>query len=225
MILNVKKMLIDVKVINTLNIFLLSLFILFSLQCFSQNEGKGVIQFSGVVITDNLKPVPFTSIMIQKTNRGTISDYYGFFSIVAQEGDVILFSAVGFKQGKYVIPKNLETSHYSLIQILHGDTVRLKETVIYPWPTTEQFKQAFLNLKIPDDDLERAKKNLALEEMKTKMDVYERDGMMNYNNYIYEQSSKLYYAGQYPPNNLLNPLSWAKFIEAWRNGELKIKNE
>jgi hypothetical protein len=190
------------------------------------NDDEGLIQFSGVVVTsDSLKPIPFTSIMIEKSHRGTISDFYGFFSFVAKEGDVIIFSAIGYKKSRYVIPKNLTTAHYSLIQILHNDTIRLKETVIYPWPTVEQFKQAFITAKVPDDDIERANKNLRLQDMKEKMDLYNMDGAMNYNNFINDQTNRLYYAGQYPPNNLLNPLAWAKFLEAWRNGELKIKND
>jgi len=46
---------------------------------------------------------------------------------------------------------------------------------------------------------------------------------MNYRNYIDKQTSKLYYAGQLPPNNLLNPFAWAKFVEAWRAGKLKLE--
>jgi len=99
----------------------------------------------------------------------------------------------------------------------------LKETVIYPWPTIEQFKQAFVNLEIPDDDLERAKKNLAQAEMKERFENYKMNASMNYRNYINNQTSKLYYAGQFPPNNLLNPIAWAKFIKAWREGKFKKK--
>jgi hypothetical protein len=38
-----------------------------------------------------------------------------------------------------------------------------------------------------------------------------------------QQYTKLYYAGQYPPNNLLNPVAWAKFIKSWKEGKLKRK--
>jgi hypothetical protein len=36
-----------------------------------------------------------------------------------------------------------------------------------------------------------------------------------------EYKSKLYYIGQLPPNNLLNPLAWAEFVKAWKNGDFK----
>ncbi|MBU0490090.1 MAG: carboxypeptidase-like regulatory domain-containing protein [Bacteroidetes bacterium] len=200
-------------------------FVLASLSSKAQDEDPGLVQLSGVVVTgDSLQPVPFTSILIDGTRRGTISDYFGFFSIVARKGDVIVFSSMGFKKSRVLIPDSLEGTRYSLIQMLIQDTLTLPEAVIYPWPTYEQFKQAFVTLKIPDDDLERAKHNLAMESMK---DIYENmpmDGSMNYRNYIQEQTYKLYYAGQFPPNQLLNPFAWAKFIQAWKKGEFRRKD-
>ncbi len=135
--------------------------------------------------------------------------------------DTIVFSSIGYKKGVYIIPDTLVENKYSLIQLLSQDTVMLAETVIYPWPTKEQFKYAFLHIDIPDDDLERAKNNLSLHEMKTRMENMPMDGSMNYKNYINNYTSKLYYIGQLPPNNLLNPLAWAQFIEAWRSGKFK----
>jgi hypothetical protein len=150
-----------------------------------------------------------------------MADYHGFFSFVAQKGDTIMFSAVGFNPVEFVLPDTLSSNRYSLIQVMQVDTVTLSETVIYPWPTVKQFKQAFVELDIPDDDLERARKNLALAEMKERMWNVPMDGSMNYRNYINDQTSKLYYAGQLPPNNLLNPMAWAEFIKAWKEGRFK----
>ncbi len=202
------------------------LFFLIVEEVCSQSIEPDPIQFSGVVVTsDSIQPVPFTNIRIKNTKKGVISDYSGFFSFVAEENDTVVFSAVGFKKAVFVIPDSLTEKRYSLIQVLTSDTMMLMETVIYPWPTAEQFRSAFVNLKIPDDDYERAKKNLALAEMKERMQNYPMDGSMNYKNFIDNRSSRLYYAGQLPPNNLLNPVAWAKFIEAWRNGDFKRKNK
>jgi len=191
----------------------------------SKSKERELIQFSGVVVEgDSLKPAPFTNVIIKGQHRGTVCDYYGYFSFVAQTLDTIEFSAVGLKKGSYIIPDTLSGNKYSLIQVLRKDTIYLKETVIYPWPTKEQFKEAFLRLNIPDDDLARAKKNLAHEAMRERAEGMPMDASMNYKNAMQEQYSKLYYAGQYPPNNLLNPIAWAKFIQAWQNGDFKKKN-
>ncbi len=206
--------------------FLMILCSLISFQAFSQKRFDGLVQFSGVVVTgDSLHPVPFVSIIIKNSYRGTISDYNGFFSFVAQVNDTIEFSAIGFKKGQYVIPDTLDTDRYSLIKIMSTDTFLLQETVIYPWPTKDQFRQAFLNLKVPDDDFERARRNMALAEMRDMMFSLPLDGSGNYKALMMERQNKLYTAGQYPSISLLNPIAWAKFIEAWQRGDYKKKKD
>lgn len=205
---------------------LISIFGLTALQAFSQKRYEGLVQFSGVVVTgDSLRPVPFVSIIIKNSYRGTISDYNGFFSFVAQMKDTIVFSAIGFKKGQYIIPDTLDTDRYSLIKIMTTDTFLLQETVIYPWPTKDQFRQAFLNLKVPDDDYERARRNMALAEMRDMMFSLPLDGSGNYKALMMERQNKLYTAGQYPSISLLNPIAWAKFIEAWQRGDYKKKKQ
>lgn len=207
------------------NKFFLSVlfFLCFSFFVQAQKNGK-LIQFSGVVVSgDSLQPIPFVNIMIKNTYHGTVSDYYGYFSFVAQENDVIEFSALGYKKSSFVIPDSLEESRYSLIQMLNGDTVLLNAAIIYPWPTKEQFKQAFISLELPNDDMARAQRNLEREAMRQRGESIGMDGSMNQKYYMQQRNSRLYYAGQLPPNNLLNPIAWAKFIQAWKNGELKRK--
>ena len=191
---------------------------------FAQVSNKELVQFSGVIVNaDSLNPVPFTNIIVKGTGRGTVSDYYGFFSFIAKRNDTLIFSSIGYKDALFIIPDTITSNRYSLIQILTSDTILLAETVIYPWPTKDQFKEAFVNLHVPDDDYERAKKNLARAELKERASNYKMDGSLNYKNYIDQQTSKLYYIGQYQPISILNPFAWAKFIEAWQNGDFKNK--
>ncbi|MFT3885764.1 MAG: carboxypeptidase-like regulatory domain-containing protein [Flavobacteriales bacterium] len=93
----------------------LLLLLAFSATCAFAQPGKKaarpLVQFSGVVVTgDSLEPVPFASIITKGSFRGTISDVYGYFSFVAQPGDTLQFSAVGFKRGEYVIPTASRTT-------------------------------------------------------------------------------------------------------------------
>ncbi len=185
-----------------------------------------VIQFSGVIVSsDSLNPVSFTNIMIKNTRQGTISDYYGYFSFVALKSDTVLFSAIGYKESYFVIPDTITKNRYSLIHVMNSDTIMLAPTIIYPWPTEEEFKQAFINLDIPDDDIEIARKNLDKTEMRERAMYYKMDGSMNYQNYINGVTSKLYYAGQTQPISILNPFAWAQFIKAWKEGKFKKKEQ
>ena len=139
--------------------------------------------------------------------------------------DVIEFSALGYKTSSFTIPDSLYSKRYTCIQVMTSDTMFLSETVIYPWPTIEEFKKAFVEADIPNDDQQRAMKNLELAEMKERMMNMPMDGSQNYKNYIDQQIAKNYYNGQYQPISLLNPIAWAKFIQAWKEGKFKRKNK
>ena len=205
----------------------LALLVMLSKQGFAQQElDKDLIQFSGVVVTaDSLIPIPFTNIIIKNSHRGTVSDYYGYFSFVAEKKDTIEFSSIGFKKIEFVIPDTLESTRYSLIQQMAQDTVFLREAVIYPWPTKEQFRAAFMALELPEDPKEIAMKNLDRAEMKERAEALAMDGSMNFRHAMDLHRAQLYHAGQLPPNNLLNPIAWMKFIRAWKNGDFKRKKK
>lgn len=203
---------------------------LFSLQLLFVKAQKfdklGLVQFSGVIVTsDSLAPVPYTSVMIKNSNRGTVSDYFGFFSFVAKMNDTIEYVAIGFKKAIFVIPDTLTDNRCSMIQILKADTILLREVVIFPWPTKEQFKEAFIRLRVPEDDKARAEKNLNEERMAYLANNMSMDGSMNFKYAMEQNSTRLYYAGQLPPNNLLNPIAWSKFIKMWQDGAFSKKDK
>jgi hypothetical protein len=192
---------------------------------FSQVSDSTLVQFSGIVVTaDSLKPIPFVNIFIKDSWRGTITDLYGFFSFVAHKDDDILFNALGYKTARFTIPDTIRANRYSMIQIMRMDTLLLNETEIYPWPTYEQFKQAFVSTNIPDDDLARAQKNITILQEHIMFDDVPMTGSMNYRNTVDQRISQNYYKGQLQPNNLLNPFAWAQFIKAWKQGKFKVKH-
>ena len=187
---------------------------------------KDVIQFSGVVVTgDSLRPVPYTNIRIAGTKLGTVSGYYGFFSFVAHKGDTVIFSSVGYKPSRYFISDTLSSSRYSIIQMMQTDTLLLTETVIYPWPTVEALEFAVLQHRVPENDYDRAMKNLAIEEMKERAEALPMDGLMNYRYQMQNVVNKAYWNGQFMPNQWLNPFAWAQFLKAWEEGRFKKKKD
>lgn len=184
-----------------------------------------IVQFSGVIVTaDSLKPVPFVNIYDKSTGRGTVSDYFGFFSFVAMKGDTIVFSSVGYKRSSFIIPDTLSENRYSMIQMMQNDTVVLKQMFVYPWPSREQFKQAFVSLEIPDDYLAKAERNMQIAELKAAAYGMPNNGSMAYKQVLAYEQYKLYHAGQLPTTNLFNPIAWYKFVEAWKRGDFKKKD-
>lgn len=207
------------------------LFVILSLPVFAQYSDTSLVQFSGIVVTaDSIQPVPYTHIAVEGKARGAVADYQGFFSFVARKGEVIVFSAMGFKQIRFRIPDSLQADRYSLIQVLQVDTITLSETVIYPWPTRAQFKEAFLTLEVPMNDYDRAMDNLARAELKERMLSTGMDASGNYRAFVGQQAYNYGYKGLQPQsltgtinNPLLNPFAWAEFIKAWKQGKFKVQ--
>jgi CarboxypepD_reg-like domain len=217
-----------VVIIKSMKPVLSILFLFISLSSYSQispnQHNDGVIQLTGAIVeTDSLKPMPFVHITVKNSRIGTISDFYGFFSFVAHKGDTIMFSSVGYHRNEFIIPDTLSKLNYSIIHLMTKDTFILDEVTIYPWPTREQFKQAFMALKLPDDDIERAKKNLDPKVMMAIAENIPIDGSTTYKYQLQNRYTQLYEAGGYPSIRLLDPIAWSKFIKAWQDGDFKKK--
>ncbi|MDQ6812849.1 MAG: carboxypeptidase-like regulatory domain-containing protein, partial [Bacteroidota bacterium] len=118
------------------------------LRLFAQFESvqDSVVQLYGVVMTaDSLRALPAVSVVIKGTNRGTMTNDDGVFSIVVLKNDQVEFTSVGFKPKLVTIPSNLKGNQYSIIQLLVTDTAYLPATIIKPRPTRSQFERDFLN--------------------------------------------------------------------------------
>jgi len=207
---------------------LLFLFLLFPFLLKAQitQFKDSIIQISGITMTaDSLRAIPAVSIVVQGQGRGTISNSQGVFSIVAFKGDTLSFSAIGFKKKIYQIPTDLQGNNFSMIQLMVEDTTYLPVTIIKPYPTREEFEKAFISGDIPDDAYEIARKNTQAAHMRALARYTPVDGREAVNMYMQKQAQSLYYAGQQTPQNIFNPLAWAQFIQAWKRGDFKRKDD
>ena len=155
-----------------------------------------VVQLYGVVMTaDSLKGIPSVSVTIKGSPRGTITNEQGVFSIVVLKGDQVEFSSVGYKPKLVTIPKNIEGSQYSLLQLMVNDTIYLAATIIKAKPSREQFEREFLNTVVPDDQLEIARKNNDENRRKLLMATLPTDGREAASRYLTQQTANSYYSG------------------------------
>jgi carboxypeptidase-like protein len=183
-----------------------------------------VVQLYGVVMTaDSLKGIPAVSVTIKGSNRGTITNEQGVFSIVVLKGDMVEFSSVGYKPKVVPIPKDIAGSQYSLLQLMVNDTVYLAATIIKAKPSREQFEREFLRTVVPDDQLEIARKNNDENTRRLLMATLPTDGREAASRYLTQQATKQYYSGQIPPMNIFNPFAWNEFIKSWKRGDYKKK--
>ena len=209
-------------------VLIFSLLILATCAWAQDTKNTRLVQFSGMVLDgsdEQLYPVPYTNILVKDKGRGTYSDLRGFFSIVVEKGDVIVFSAIGYKTVEYKIPEDLEDERYSIVQLMTQDAINLPETVVFPWPSREHFKLEFLAMDVTPELQERAAKNLANETLRRMRNDVTVDGNEHADYYLRQQAREYYYIGQQPPMNIFNPVAWKKFFDSWKNGDFKRKDD
>ena len=184
-------------------------------------DDKDLIQFSGVIRNLQHRPVGNANIVILNRKRGTTADRRGIFSFVVQPHDTIFFSHIGYKPTIHIIPDTLETQHYPSDIFMVSDTFHLAEVKIFPWKTYQQFKEAFIAMEMPDDDEQRAYRNIALIKTQIKMNDFQGSPNMNFREVMKQQYNQLYYEGQYPYYTVFDPLRWAEFFNALKKGDFK----
>jgi hypothetical protein len=181
-----------------------------------------LIQLSGVVVSsDSLQEMPYAAVYNRTVRRGTMADIYGFFSLVVQPGDTIMFRYYGHKPSSYIVPDTLTDDRYSIIHMMEVDTMEIDEVIIYPWPSKEAFAQAFITMNPYDDALMRVQKQLSGQSLAELSRMVPTDASLSFGNVTNQQNTRLYTMGQSPVNNLMNPFAWASFLQKWRSGELQ----
>lgn len=185
---------------------------------------KELIQFTGIIITpDSLQAVGDVNIRIAGTSQGSISNQQGYFAVVARRNDTLIFSAVGYRSVKYIVPYELTGQKYTMIQTMSQDTLYLNEVVVKPYISKELFQHYFVTMEVPGEDDPLA--GLDPETIRDLAYAMELDGTANSKYYLRQESGKYYYTGQMVPINLMNPFAWAQFIKSWKEGKLKIQKE
>ena len=179
-----------------------------------------LIQLTGMVKNELLVPQQFVHIVIRNRNRGTISDFNGMFSFVVSPLDTIVFTSVGLKPFYLAIPANPGRDYYHVEIRMQTDTIMIDEVVILPWKTYEEFRDAFISLELPDDDLQRAYKNFSYIMAQISSDGTP-DPSLNYKYLMNDYYNHLYSQGQTPYLSVFDPMRWKKFIEYLEQGKFR----
>jgi len=207
--------------------FVLAAFLFLSNSLFAQRKPQNnnpYILFTGLVLTsDSLKPIPLVSI--KSNRRGLIgySDENGFFDVVVRRGDTVYFVQVEKVSSSHVIPDTLTSNRYSVVKLMTQDTIHLSAIFIKALPLKSLFNHEFVSRDIPDDPLERARKNLENEAIKEELRLRPADAAQSQALLARNRAEQLYYYNQIPPQKYLSPTAWMQFFEAWKRGDFKKK--
>lgn len=187
-----------------------------------ETEKKKMVQFTGKIFDEFLQPLPFTNILVINRNVGLISDKEGKFSFIVYKDDTVQFSSMGFKTRQITVPDTLNEQFFIQDLLMRSDTFRIPEAVVYPWKDYEDFKKQFAELKLPESDLERAARNIAI--IKAQIITSREPSVVGNFNHIMDQQYRevMLRGGQMPTYQIFNVFAWAKFFEALKNGDFKM---
>jgi len=204
------------------------IFIFFTAGLFAQQApaGKKLVQFSGIITDlDSSFVVPYVTIT-NKSNKEQRygANYKGFFSFVAHPGDTLVYNAIGYTDKTLVIPAVVKDSKYTVMVKMKSEIVYLPAVRIYPWATVEEFTKDFLSLKIADDDMEIARKNLSGRSIHGMIQNLPRDaGEISSSNFRMDQERELN-RNLVQSNPILNPFAWGKLMQQIFSGDRSRQN-
>jgi hypothetical protein len=193
-----------------------------SLTSFAQNAEKPLVQFSGIIYNaDNNSIVPYATVTDVSTGKEVGSaNYEGYFSFVVHEQDSLKFTSVGYNPTTVVIPADI-TKKSLIVEIrMRAQVINLPMVRIFPWATTDEFRHDFLSMKIADDDLEIARKNLSAGSIQTLVRTLPRSGYENFN--AQEKHNEVVNSHSFT-NPLLNPFAWGSLIRDIAAGDKSRK--
>lgn len=194
-------------------------FLFITIAAFAQKQEAPIVQFSGIVHNADSVGVivPYVSI-VNTTNKNlvNISNYKGYFSFPAHERDTIRFTCVGYAPVIVVIPSNVASKSYTAQVMLKPQIINLPVFHVFPWATTEEFRKDFITMKIADDDLAIAQKNLSRSSILSLQRTLPRDGsemngFQDFHNSVLNSHSIT--------NPLLNPFNWGSLIKEISEGD------
>jgi hypothetical protein len=173
------------------------------------------------------EPLPGAYIYIPKAGRGVLSAPNGYFALPVFPGDSVIFSYVGFRTQFHIIPTRLTDLTYSAVVALQEDVKTLAEVKVYPYATEDLFKEAFVNLKLPDEkERENLARNTSPEAIMRQAATMPMSALANHQNFVNQQffgRESIIGRSATPTFAFTNPFAWANFIRSVKRGDLKNK--
>lgn len=105
---------------------------------------------TGTILDETNQSIPGVAIQVKGTNRGTISDTNGKYSLVAGNADILVFSFIGYETQEVLV------SGKSVIDIkLQVDTKELDEIIVVGYGTQKKSHLTGSISKVTNDNLDQ----------------------------------------------------------------------
>jgi len=133
-------------------------------------QSSKVYQLSGMILNASTgEPIPYVSIRINHSRRGTVANAEGFYSVPVVRGDTLYFSALGYKKARFLVSPYLDAytgdtteGFIYAVHYLVEDTLELPTVRISAIRTPEELKTALLNIP-PETQSQIARDNVSPE--------------------------------------------------------------
>ncbi len=138
--------------------------------------------------------LPFVNIYDKENRRGTITDTSGYFFIIVNLNDTLVFSSLGYDKKYVVITDSSSDNDKPLIVFLDTKIYELNSVDIIALRKYQQLEYEITNMKLPDDDYVYAIRNFPFRPKD--IDYYSRINNMGFGiavspiTAIYERFSK-----------------------------------
>ncbi|MGB0523178.1 MAG: carboxypeptidase-like regulatory domain-containing protein [Flammeovirgaceae bacterium] len=206
---------------------LLLIGLFFSQQTDLHAQGKDkVIYLSGLIISgDSSYGIPGVHIYIEEAGVGTVSNSAGLFRIRALPGDTITFSHIAYATQTMVVPVDDYEMAMTVMIDMEADDKLLPMVTIFPYPSEDVFKEAFLALDLETVQEKNMRRNLSSEKIAEMAKQIAMDGGSNHRVYMNQQVNYLHNRYFMPTLSLTDPFAWARFIKSVKNGDFKKKKK
>lgn len=198
------------------------LFLFAAVGAYAQKEERTLVQFSGIVYNADSTTVVIPYVTITNSsyhNQVNLTNYKGYFSFVVHAQDTILFTSIGFAPVQVIIPSGLPTKSYILQVKIKPQIINLPTFRVFPWATTDEFRKDFLTMKVADDDLEIARKNIERSSLLASNNRLPRDAQEIQTAWAQNEHNVIQNQHSLTPNPLLNPIAWGTLIQQITAGD------
>ena len=129
--------------------------IIASSTAFTQTDSTNSFLLKGTVVDGNTNELLIGSNILINKKYGTKTNEDGEFTVHVKGNDSLIISFIGFKPLLYIISQQKKGNYLTKFK-LFKDSVSLNEIEIFPYPTYEEFQEAFLAMDKQDEQIQMA---------------------------------------------------------------------
>lgn len=173
----------------------------------------------------NGQPIPAT-VQVEQSPVWTTANSLGFYSMVVQEGQTLVFSHLGMQNEYIQLPDSIASSTLSISIVMHPLEETLEEILVQPKLDRDNLSAEFLAMPpTPAQQLQQiAEENLPEETLAEMGQYLEYNATDNVQLFLDQRAVEWSQKGQLPPMSLWSPIAWAEVFRK-KKGKQKRKEK